>query len=163
MSSVHFWVLFLFMLPPFLSGCRTHRYVSERRSADSAFVRVETRVERVPDTIVVEVPAERMAAVQDTASRLETSFAVSEARVRGDGRLFHSLENKPQKRMYEVKKEIVYRDSVVYRDRRSDAARTVEKERGLSWWERFQTRGFWILLALCAGCALLRIRNIIKT
>lgn len=64
-------------------------------------VRVETivRTEYIPDTVFVEVPAQsERQTVRDTTSHLETSYAVSDARINDDGTLSHSLANKPQKR-----------------------------------------------------------------
>lgn len=114
-------------------------------------VRVETiiRTERVPDTVFVEVPVEReRQTVRDTTSHLETSFAVSDARINPDGSLFHSLENKPQSRPVPTEKEVIYRDSIIYRDRTTTDI--VEVERKLTWWQQTKMRGFWVLLVVLA-------------
>lgn len=114
-------------------------------------VRVETiiRTERIPDTVYVEVPVEReRQTVRDTTSHLETSYAVSDARIEPDGALFHSLENKPQNRPVPTEKEIVYRDSIIYRDRLD--TKIVEVERKLTWWQQTKMRGFWVLLGVLA-------------
>lgn len=137
-------VCILFLLPVLLVGCRSYRHLSESvNRQDSVQVRVETRVEYVPDTVLVEIPVERFVQVQDTASHLETSYAISDAFLRSDGRLYHSLENKAQKRPYEVRKEVVYKDSIIYRDRNTETVKTVEVERKLTWWQKTQMRGFW--------------------
>lgn len=112
-------------------------------------VRIETviRTERVADTMFVEVPVEVIRqTVRDTTSHLETSFAVSDARINSDGSLFHSLENKAQKRPIAAEKEIVYRDSIVYRDRAVETI--IEVPRPLTWWQQTQIRACWVLLAL---------------
>ena len=112
-------------------------------------VRIETviRTERVVDTILVEVPVEVFRqTTRDTTSHLETSFAVSDARINSDGSLFHSLENKAQKRPIAAEKEIVYRDSIVYRDRAVETI--IEVPRPLTWWQQTQIRACWVLLAL---------------
>lgn len=112
-------------------------------------MRIETvvRTERILDTVFIQVPVETILQnIRDTASHLETSFAVSDARINTDGSLSHSLKNKPQKRPVEVEKEIVYRDSVVYRDR--EVERVVEVPRPLTWWQQTQIRGFWMLFAI---------------
>lgn len=114
-------------------------------------VRVETviRTERIPDTVYVDVPVEReRQTVRDTTSHLETSYAVSDARIKPDGALFHSLANKPQNRPVPTEKEIIYRDSIIYRDRTE--TKIVEVERKLSWWQQTKMRGFWVLLAVLA-------------
>ena len=112
-------------------------------------VRIETviRMESVPDTVLVEVPVEVVRqTVRDTTSHLETSFALSDARINPDGSLFHSLENKEQRRPIPVKKEVVYRDSIVYRDRATE--NIIEVPRPLTWWQQTQIRGCWTLLVL---------------
>ncbi|WP_418714442.1 hypothetical protein [Alistipes putredinis] len=112
-------------------------------------VRVETvvRTEYIPDTVFVEVPLEiERQTVRDTMSHLETSYAVSDARITPDGSLFHSLANKSQKRPVPTEKEIIYRDSIVYRDRVN--REVVEVERKLTWWQQTQMKGFWIVLVV---------------
>lgn len=112
-------------------------------------VRVETvvRTEYIPDTVFVEVPLEiERQTVRGTMSHLETSYAVSDARITPDGALFHSLANKPQKRPVPTEKEIIYRDSIVYRDRVN--REVVEVERKLTWWQQTQMKGFWIALVV---------------
>lgn len=112
-------------------------------------VRVETviRTEYVRDTVLVEVPAEEKAqTVRDTTSYLETTFAESDAAIMPDGALRHTLRNKPQQHPAEVETKVVYRDSIIYRDRVK--TEHVEVERDLTWWQQTRLRGFWVLLAL---------------
>lgn len=114
---------------------------------DSVRVKTIVRTEYVRDTVLVEVPAEEKAqTVRDTVSRLETSFAVSEAEITTDGALRHSLENKPQRRPVPAETKVVYRDSIIYRDRIK--TERVEVERDLTWWQQTRLRGFWVLLAV---------------
>ena len=96
-----------------LSACGTARPVLE---SDSTRVEVKTVVETIHDTAYVQLPVivERVATL-DTASLLENKFAKSAAFVSG-GVLTHSLETKPAKEPVAVEKQIVYRDSLVYRD-----------------------------------------------
>lgn len=129
-----------------LNGCCpcSHLTIGTRDS-----VRIETivRTERVSDTVLIEVPAEVIRqTMRDTTSHLETSFAASDARINPDGSLFHSLENKVQKRPAAIEKEVVYRDSIVYRDYATE--NIIEVARPLTWWQQTQIRGFWILLAM---------------
>lgn len=64
------------------------------------------------------------------------------------GVLSHSLETKPVKEPVSVEKQIVYRDSLVYRDR--VVTETVEVEKKLSAWQSFKMKagGFSIVLLL---------------
>lgn len=123
--------------------CR-HLAISSRDS-----VRVETviRAEKIRDTVLIQVPVESVRQkVRDTTSHLETSYAASDARINPDGSLYHALENKAGKHPVEVEVEIVYRDSIVYRDRMNQEI--VEVERKLTTWQRFRLQGFWVLLWL---------------
>ena len=102
--------------------------------------KVEVRVEReiVRDTAWVELPVivEKVVTL-DTASVLENKYAKSEASVSG-GVLHHSLQTKPVREPVSVQKEIVYRDSLVYRDRVQTV--TVEVEKQLSAWQKVMMR-----------------------
>ena len=128
-----------------LSACSTARPVLE---SDSTRVEVKTVVETIHDTAYVQLPVivERVATL-DTASLLENKFAKSAAFVSG-GVLTHSLETKPAKEPVAVEKQIVYRDSLVYRDR--VVTETVEVEKKLSAWQSFKMKagGFSIVILL---------------
>lgn len=128
-----------------LTACGT---VRPTLSQDSTRVEVKTVVETVHDTAYVQlqVIVERVATL-DTASVLENKYAKSAAMVSG-GVLTHSLETKPVKEPVSVEKQIVYRDSLVYRDR--VVTETVEVEKKLSAWQSFKMKagGFSIVLLL---------------
>lgn len=113
---------------------------------DSVRVETQIRTEYVRDTVLVEVPVEeKEQTVRDTTSHLETTFAESDAAIMPDGALYHTLRNKPQQHPAEVKTKVVYRDSIIYRDRIK--TERVEVERELTWWQQTRLRGFWVLLA----------------
>lgn len=138
-------VLFIIILAAMTACCPCRHLTTSTRDS----VRVETvvRTERIPDTVFVDVPAEReRQTVRDTTSHLETSFAISDARINPDGALFHSLENKPQKRPVSTEKEVIYRDSIIYQNRTN--TEIIEVERKLTWWQQTKMRGFWVLLAV---------------
>ena len=128
-----------------LSACGTVRPVLE---SDSTRVEVKTVVETIHDTAYVQLPVivERVATL-DTASVLENKYAKSAAFVSG-GVLTHSLETKPAKAPVSVEKQIVYRDSLIYRDR--VVTETVEVEKKLSAWQYFKMKagGFSIVILL---------------
>ena len=117
------------------SACGTVRTLPVQDST-----RVEVRVEKeyVVDTAWVELPVivERVATL-DTASVLENRYAKSEAVVSG-GRLSHSLETKPVKEPVKIQKEIVYRDSLVFRDRIVNEE--IEVEKALTPWQALKMR-----------------------
>lgn len=138
-------ILFIIILAAMTACCPCRHLTTSTRDS----VRVETvvRTERIPDTVFVDVPAEReRQTVRDTTSHLETSFAISDARINPDGALFHSLENKPQKQPVSTEKEVIYRDSIIYQNRTN--TETIEVERKLTWWQQTKMRGFWVLLAV---------------
>ena len=118
-----------------LSACGVARPVLE---SDNTKVEVKTVIETVHDTAFVELPVlvERVA-TPDTSSVLENKYAKSEAVVSG-GVLHHSLETKPVREPVSVEKQIVYRDSTVYRDRvvRED----VYIEKPLTGWQRLKMK-----------------------
>ena len=128
-----------------LSACGTVRPVLE---SDSTWVEVKTVVETIHDTAYVQLPVvvERVATL-DTASVLENKYAKSAALVSG-GVLTHSLETKPAKEPVSVEKQIIYRDSLIYRDR--VLTETVEEEKELSTWQSFKMKagGFSIVILL---------------
>ncbi len=142
------------------AGCCPCRHLTTS-TRDSVRVETVIRTERVPDTVFVEVPVESARHTgRDTTSHLETSFAVSDARINPDGSLSHSLENKAQKRPVPTEKEIVYRDSVVYRDRLD--TKIVEVERELTRWQRIQIRGFWMLILIMLVVFRKQIAKLVK-
>ena len=149
------WVLGLVLLLvlAFLmtSCCPCRHLTTSDNTKDSVRVVTVIRTEYIHDTVFIEIPVEReRQTVRDTTSHLETSFALSDARINKDGTLYHSLENKPQKRPVEVEKEVIYRDSIVYRDKVVRKVQTVEVPRELTWWQRTQMRGFWVAIIIFA-------------
>lgn len=126
------------------AGCCPQRIVAPQ-TRDSIVVATATRIEYRRDTVVVQLPAERIVQIApDTLSILETAAARSEAAILPDGRLRHTLANKPCPVAVECR--TVVRDSIVWRDR----VRTerVETARPLTRWQQLRLRGFWVLAAV---------------
>ena len=117
------------------SACSTVRPLP---TTDSTKVEVRYETKTVHDTAFVELPVivERVATL-DTASILENKYAKSAASVSG-GVLAHSLETKPVREPVSVEKQIVYRDSLVFRDKVQTV--TVEVEKKLTWWQTLKMR-----------------------
>ena len=117
------------------SACSTVRQLP---STDSTKVEVRYETKTVHDTAYVELPViVETVATLDTASVLENKYAKSAASVSG-GVLTHSLETKPVREPVSVEKQIVYRDSLVYRDKVRTV--TVEVEKKLTWWQSFKMK-----------------------
>ena len=135
-NLIHY--LFCFLLVSLAaSSCGAARHVSPTVT-DSTRVEVHTVTETVHDTAYIELPVivERIV-TQDTTSTLENDYARSEASVE-NGFLHHSLETKPVKHPVQIETKIVYRDSLIYRDRIE--TKTVEVERQLTKWQSFKMR-----------------------
>ena len=117
------------------SACSTVRTLPVQ---DSTRVEVRYETKTVHDTAYIELPVilEKVATL-DTASVLENKYAKSAASVSG-GVLTHSLETKPAREPVSVEKQIVYRDSLVYRDKVQTV--TVEVEKKLTAWQTIQMR-----------------------
>ena len=139
-----------------------------RQAAPSENISTEIKVVTVyeKDTVVVEIPqiVEKVQTM-DTVSVLENEFAKSSAEI-SKGILFHSLETKPVQKLVEIQKEIVYKDSIVFRDR--TVVETVEVEKPLSGWQQFKmktggvTVGILILLVVCSVLYIVKPLKFIK-
>ena len=128
--------LSLAMLLVATSACGAVRPVIQPTDSTRVEVRYETRT--VHDTAFVELPVivERVATL-DTLSQLENDYAKSDAFVSA-GILTHSLETKPAQLPVPVEKEIVYRDSIVFRDRVVTEVKEVERQ--LTFWQQFKMK-----------------------
>ena len=98
-----FIVMFLMMG---CSICHRVQYVPVETKIDSVII--EKIVERV-DSVEVPVPGESVEVVREDSSHLETSVAISDAKIDSNGVLHHTLKNKNTN----LKKEIVYKDKII--------------------------------------------------
>ena len=128
-----------------LSSCGAAKQAVPERS-DSTRVEVRTITQTIHDTAYIELPVfvERNV-TKDTTSTLENPYAKSEASIT-DGLLSHSLQTKPTRQPVKIEKEIVYRDSIVFRDRTETV--TVEVEKKLSKWQSFKMKTGGTTLAI---------------
>lgn len=138
-------------------GCCPCRHLTTA-TADSTRVEVRERIVKVRDTVVVELPAERVEIITpDTTSTVQTSIATSTATV-SDGVLTHSIENKTGSIRKPTEVRVEVRDSIIYRDRKT--TKVVEVERELTAWQRFRLDGFWVLLAVGGVAVVLKLKNL---
>ena len=145
------------------SSCGAVRHSCPSSQLDSTRVEVRTEVKTVHDTAFVELPVivERIQTM-DTTSTLENRFARSEATVSG-GILHHSLETKPAKLPAEVVHLIIFKDSLVYRDR--VVTQTIEVPSKLTKWQQVrQTLGsiFLILIVMAILYLFLHFSNLLN-
>lgn len=155
-------LLYIVLTAVLLTACASSRKATTSSSTDFSVqgrdsVRIEYRERTVlvPDTVFVEIPAQTAErTTPDSLSHLENDYAESNARINQDGTLFHDLRTKPQAKPVPTKKEVQYRDSIVYKDRivklRVTETKTVEVEKKLSWFQKTQIYGFWALLLFLA-------------
>ena len=134
-----------------LTSCGSSRHAATSIETHDS-TKVEVRTERIEhiDTVYIELPrqVERIV-TQDTTSRLENDYAVSEARVEA-GMLHHTLETKAAKVPVPAKATIekMYGITTVSKAKVEKEKVYIEKE--LTAWQRFRLRGFWALLAAIA-------------
>lgn len=153
-------ILFIIILAATTSSCCTSRHLATS-SKDSVRVEIRTRTEYIRDTIIREIPTiSEAVTTRDTTSHLENFYAQSDARINSDGTLFHSLATKPQKEPISIERPIVYRDSIVYRDKVVKDITPVK--RNLSWWEKTQMKGFWVLIVVIVFIYRKKIMSLIR-
>ena len=151
-KSVILYLMLIFTLISCRSGKSLTAQTQEYKR-DSVRVEYREHTVFVPDTVYLEIPrqaAERTTA--DSTSHMENDYAITDARINADGTLWHILLSKPQKRAIPTSKPIVYRDSLIYRDRAALKHNIIHKyvERNLSWWEQTQIYGFWAAIIVVA-------------
>ena len=149
-----------FLLFIFSALCVACSVARQAAPSENLSTRVEVVTVFEKDTVLVEIPqiVEKVQTM-DTVSFLENEFAKSSAEV-SDGILSHSLETKPVQRPVEIKKEIVYRDSVVFRDR--TVVETVEVEKPLSGWQQFKIKTGGYAIGMIIGMIVCSVLYIVK-
>lgn len=142
-------LIYVFIVSVLLAGCSPCKHLSATQEQDSTLTKVITQTYYVKDTVWIEIPAqtaERTTA--DSVSELENDYATSKARINPDGTLYHDLKTKPQDIPKEVETPVQVKDSIVYRFKYRDKVQRVEVERELTWWQKTQIYGFWLLAVL---------------
>ena len=130
----------LLLLTFIIGGCASSRLSENIHQQDSVDVRVETRIEYVPDTVFIEIPAQTSEReTSDSTSYLENDYATSNARINPDG-------TKPQKKPVEFEKPVERKDSTIYKTKTVTETKIVKVPRDLTWWQKTQIYGFWVIL-----------------
>lgn len=148
------------LLAVLVTSCGSSRHAATSVETHDS-TKMEVRTERIEhiDTVYVELPrqVERIV-TQDTTSRLENDYAVSEARVEA-GMLHHTLETKAAKIPVPVKSTIEKKDSITTNSKSEVEKEKVYIEKELTAWQRFRLRGFWILAAIIGGYIVWKFRR----
>ena len=133
-----------------LTSCGAGKHLpTQTEQRDSVRVEVRKETKYIKDTVFLTVPAQSAEnTTRDTSSHLETDYAESDARIAPDGTLHHTLRNKELEKPVPVDVPVTQKDSIVYRDK--FIYETVEVERDLTGWQKWQMRSFWILLSVAA-------------
>lgn len=141
-----------------LVSCTAKKIVQKEVSGEK--VRIEYREILRTDTVTVQLPPERMEVIRRDSSRLETSLAISDARIQPDGTIYHTLENKPFSPKIEVryKDRETVRDSIVYRAK--EIPYPVEKD--LNWWQKLRMKVGGIALIVLILASAYKIFRILK-
>ena len=149
-----------FLLFIFSALCVACSVARQAAPSENLSTRVEVVTVFEKDTVLVEIPqiVEKVQTM-DTISFLENEFAKSSAEV-SDGILSHSLETKPVHKPVEIQKEIVYRDSVVFRDR--IVVETIEVEKSLSRWQQFKIKTGGYAIGMIIGMIVCSVLYIVK-
>ena len=153
-------LFYIFIIAVLLAGCSPCKHLSTTQEQDSTLTKVITQTYYVKDTVRIEIPAqtaERTTA--DSVSELENDYATSKARINPDGTLYHDLKTKPQDIPKEVETPVHVKDSIVYRYKYKDKVQTVEVERELTWWQKTQIYGFWLLSVLIIARLIWKYRS----
>lgn len=149
-------LILLFLIMPF--SCCSKRMLSTS-NRDSVRIETKIRTEYIKDTVIFEVPIEvKQNKVKDTVSILETSLAYSKAEIDSSGYLHHLLQNKEKNVTILTQKKVIYKDSIVYRDKLVE--NVVEVPRELTNWQQIRLNGFWILLAIFLAFSIIKIRKL---
>lgn len=152
-------VLCLFVTLLMVMGCRSiKKSISEKETtSDSVRIEYKERIVKVPVMVEVEVPAEAKERVsRDSASHLETSFAVSDASmvwIDGVAFLRHSLANKAQKIQKKDSVPVTEKEKIIWKTRRVTYNKTEIREKQLAWWQKglmWSGAIGWIILVIIA-------------
>lgn len=126
-------------------GCTPHR-VLHSNVADSLQIQVNTREMHYLDSVGFRIPEQReVRTINADSSFLQNSFAWSIAMLR-NGQLYHALGTIPKTWYTPYWRRETRKDSVVFRNFYRDIVTEVPRE--LTLWQRWQMRGFWILLLI---------------
>ena len=135
--------------------CRRQPTITVRDSIRTSVKEVTTYIH---DTVKVTLPKETEKVVtRDTASRLENTFAISDAKIDSLGFLHHSLISKKSHFAVPVDVPVHRKDSIVYVNK--EVRVPVITEKPLTKWQKAKMRGFWWLLALVVSYSLWNFRK----
>lgn len=149
--------LFTILILVLLSGCRQVKYIPVQGKNDSIYI--EKTVLRY-DTVTFTLPPDTVYSVSTDSSFIQTDLASSEAVIGKDGKLYHTLTNKP----VELKKEVVYLDKIVEKEVKKEIPVIQEVEKPVRYvpgYYKTINKIFWFLISIIGGGIFLKIKRII--
>lgn len=156
--------LLLILTAFILSGCGSAKNMPVKiETRDSIITKVVKETKYIKDTVYLEIPAQTAErTTPDSTSHLENDYATSDAWINEDGSLYHDLKTKPQRKPQEVEVPVQTTDSTTAEIKYVDREVAVEVPRELSWWQKTQMYGFWVLFVLAAISNRKGILSIVK-
>lgn len=160
MKTMKIRLMALAIFAVLVASCGSSRHAATSIETHDS-TKVEVRMERIEhiDTVYIELPrqVERIV-TQDTTSRLENDYAVSEARVEA-GMLHHTLETKAAKVPVPAKATIEKMYGITTVSKAKVEKEKVYIEKKLTAWQRFRLRGFWVLAAAVVAIGFWKFRR----
>lgn len=140
------------------TGCSAPRTLIRSSRQDSVRidrkVDIRTRIQYVP--VIVQIPDQRASAVTEPSdtSHLETQYALSDAFIRPDGKLYHDLRNKPQNSAKTVPVEVTDTVKTQTINRQEIRQSEVPVPMPLTAWQRWWITSGKIAWGLLAGAVI---------
>lgn len=160
MKTMKIRLMALAIFAVLVASCGSSRHAATSIETHDS-TKVEVMMERIEhiDTVYIELPrqVERIV-TQDTTSRLENDYAVSEARVEA-GMLHHTLETKAAKVPVPAKATIEKMYGITTVSKAKVEKEKVYIEKKLTAWQRFRLRGFWVLAAAVIAIGFWKFRR----
>lgn len=151
-KNVYLFILVIILL----SGCRQVKYIPVQGKNDSIYI--EKEVLRY-DTVRIKLPADTVYSISTDSSHLETNLSSSDAIIREDGKLYHTLINK----QVDLEKEVVFKDRVVEKEIKKEIPVIQEVEKPVKYIPKFYkvTNGlFWLIVSVIGAGIYLKIKKI---
>ena len=126
----------------YLGSCKSiKKSVTEKTDTqDSVRIEYREKIVKVPVVVEVEVPVEvKEKFSNDSTSHLETSFAVSDAKmvwIDGVAFLRHTLANKAQKIQKQDTAQVVEKEKIVWKTRCVTYNKVEIREKQFVWWQK---------------------------
>lgn len=152
-KNVYLFILVIILL----SGCRQTRYIPVQGKNDSIYIeKTEIRF----DTVRIKLPADTVYSISTDSSHLETNLSSSDAIIREDGKLYHTLINK----QVDLEKEVVYKDRIIEKEVKKEIPVIQEVEKPVKYipgYYKTINKLFWLLISVIGAGIYLKVKKIV--